>query len=48
MILNYDEERHVYIVKDLDDESHLVITESQLENLKVRLDEVSLYSLSRE
>jgi hypothetical protein len=35
-------------VEDLDDESHLVITESQLENLKVRLDEVSLYSLSRE
>lgn len=47
MILKYDEERHDYIVEDLDDENHLVIKESQLENLKVRLDQVpSLLSLS--
>ncbi|KAK9854222.1 hypothetical protein MYU51_004061 [Penicillium brevicompactum] len=39
MILKYDEERHDYIVEDLDDENHLVIKESQLENLKVRLDQ---------
>lgn len=38
MILKYDEERHDYIVEDLDDENHLVIKESQLENLKARLD----------
>lgn len=41
MILKYDEERHDYIVEDLDDENHLVIKESQLQNLKVRLDQVS-------
>lgn len=40
MILKYDEERHDYIVEDLDDEHHLVIKESQLQNLKVRLDQV--------
>lgn len=40
MILKYDEERHDYIVEDLDDENHLVIKESQLENLKYRLDRV--------
>lgn len=40
MILKYDEERHDYIVEDLDDEHHLVIKESQLENLKARLDHV--------
>ena len=40
MILKYDEERHDYIVEDLDDENHLVIKESQLENLKARLDHV--------
>ncbi|CAG8278560.1 unnamed protein product [Penicillium nalgiovense] len=39
MILKYDEERHDYIVEDLDDENHLVIKESQLQNLKVRLDQ---------
>ncbi|KAJ5730461.1 General transcription and DNA repair factor IIH subunit tfb5 [Penicillium malachiteum] len=38
MILKYDEERHDYIVEDLDDDNHLVIKESQLENLKARLD----------
>jgi len=42
MILKYDEERHDYIVEDLDDENHLVIKESQLQNLKVRLDQVSV------
>jgi TFIIH basal transcription factor complex TTD-A subunit len=46
MILKYDEERHDYIVEDLDDENHLVIKESQLENLKVRLDQVSLESFA--
>jgi TFIIH basal transcription factor complex TTD-A subunit len=44
MILKYDEERHDYIVEDLDDENHLVIKESQLQNLKVRLDQVSTLS----
>ncbi|KAJ5155129.1 uncharacterized protein N7459_000138 [Penicillium hispanicum] len=39
MILKYDEERHDYIVEDLDDENHLVIKESQLQNLKIRLDQ---------
>lgn len=41
MIQMYDEERHDYIVEDLDDDRHLVIKESQLENLKARLDTVS-------
>ena len=40
LILKYDEERHDYIVEDLDDENHLVIKESQLQNLKARLDHV--------
>lgn len=39
MILKYDEERHDYVVEDLDDENHLVIKESQLQNLKARLDQ---------
>ncbi|KAJ5220383.1 hypothetical protein N7468_009587 [Penicillium chermesinum] len=39
MIQMYDEERHDYIVEDLDDDRHLVIKESQLENLKARLDQ---------
>ncbi|KAJ5884748.1 hypothetical protein N7495_009258 [Penicillium taxi] len=39
MILKYDEERHDYVVEDLEDESHLVIKESQLQNLKTRLDQ---------
>lgn len=49
MILKYDEERHDYIVEDLDDENHLVIKESQLQNLKARLDQVCphLSSLSQ-
>ncbi|EEP83031.1 predicted protein [Uncinocarpus reesii 1704] len=37
IILKYDEERHDYIVEDLDDDRHLVIKESQLQNLKLRL-----------
>ncbi|KAJ9210686.1 hypothetical protein DTO166G4_7746 [Paecilomyces variotii] len=37
IILKYDEERHDYIVEDLDDDRHLVIKESQLLNLKARL-----------
>ncbi|KAB8246784.1 TFIIH subunit TTDA/Tfb5 [Aspergillus flavus] len=37
IILKYDEERHDYIVEDLDDDRHLVIKESQLQNLKIRL-----------
>lgn len=40
IILKYDEERHDYIVEDLDDERHLVIKESQLQNLKARLGKV--------
>lgn len=40
IILKYDEERHDYIVEDLDDDRHLVIKESQLENLKFRLGKV--------
>lgn len=45
MILKYDEERHDYIVEDLDDENHLVIKESQLQNLKARLDQVCPFNL---
>jgi TFIIH basal transcription factor complex TTD-A subunit len=41
IILKYDEERHDYIVEDLDDDRHLVIKESQLQNLKIRLGRVS-------
>ncbi|OOF94185.1 RNA polymerase II transcription factor B subunit 5 [Aspergillus sclerotiicarbonarius CBS 121057] len=37
IILKYDQERHDYIVEDLDDDRHLVIKESQLANLKARL-----------
>jgi TFIIH basal transcription factor complex TTD-A subunit len=40
IILKYDEERHDYIVEDLDDDRHLVIKESQLQNLKARLGRV--------
>ena len=40
IILTYDEERHDYIVEDLDDDRHLVIKESQLQNLKIRLGKV--------
>lgn len=45
IILKYDEERHDYVVEDLDDERHLVIKESQLQNLKARLGRVSRFSL---
>ncbi|EED12187.1 RNA polymerase II general transcription and DNA repair factor TFIIH component Tfb5, putative [Talaromyces stipitatus ATCC 10500] len=44
IILKYDEERHDYIVEDLDDDRHLVIKESQLQNLKERLGQVSFSS----
>ena len=40
IILKYDEEKHDYIVEDLDDDRHLVIKESQLQNLKARLSRV--------
>lgn len=40
IILKYDEEQHDYIVEDLDDDRHLVIKESQLQNLKDRLGKV--------
>jgi TFIIH basal transcription factor complex TTD-A subunit len=40
IILKYDEESHDYIVEDLDDDRHLVIKESQLQNLKERLGRV--------
>lgn len=40
IILKYDEERHDYVVEDLDDDRHLVIKESQLQNLKDRLGQV--------
>lgn len=40
IILKYDEERHDYIVEDLGDDRHLVIKESQLQNLKERLGRV--------
>lgn len=42
IILKYDEERHDYIVEDLDDDRHLVIKESQLQNLKLRLGKVRM------
>ncbi|RMJ23040.1 hypothetical protein PHISP_06099 [Aspergillus sp. HF37] len=41
IILKYDEEQHDYVVEDLDDDRHLVIKESQLQNLKARLGRVS-------
>lgn len=44
IILKYDEERHDYVVEDLDDERHLVIKESQLQNLKARLGKVSRFA----
>jgi TFIIH basal transcription factor complex TTD-A subunit len=44
IILKYDEERHDYIVEDLDDDRHLVVKESQLQNLKERLGRVCLSS----
>ena len=41
IILKIDQEKHDYIVEDLDDQT-LVIKETQLSNLKRRLDEVSV------
>lgn len=46
IILKYDEEKHDYIVEDLDDDRHLVIKESQLQNLKERLGQVSFPSVA--
>lgn len=40
IILKIDQEKHDYIVEDLDDQT-LVIKESQLQKLKARLEEVS-------
>jgi len=45
MILKIDEERHEYIIEDLDEET-LVIKETQLQNLKIRLKEVRTCRLS--
>jgi TFIIH basal transcription factor complex TTD-A subunit len=42
IILKYDEERHEYVVEDLDDDRHLVIKESQLGPLKARLSQASI------
>ncbi|MCJ1373839.1 TFIIH complex subunit tfb5 [Loxospora ochrophaea] len=39
IILNIDQEKHDYIVEDLD-EQHLMVKESQLPSLKAKLDEV--------
>ena len=39
IILKIDQDKHDYIVEDLDDQT-LVIKESQLQRLKARLDEV--------
>ena len=45
IILKIDQEKHDYIVEDLDDQT-LVIKESQLQRLKARLEEVRLISFS--
>lgn len=39
IILKIDQDKHDYIVEDLDDQT-LVIKESQLQKLKLRLEEV--------
>ena len=39
IILKIDQEKHDYIVEDLDDQT-LIIKESQLQRLKARLEEV--------
>lgn len=41
IILKYDQERRDYIEDDLDNDRHLVIKESQLQNLKAHLGRVS-------
>lgn len=43
IILKYDEERHDYVVEDLDDDRHLVIKENQLQHLKERLGQVCFF-----
>ena len=42
MIIQIDEEKHEYIIEDLDEET-LVIKETQLQSLKQRLKEVRPY-----
>jgi TFIIH basal transcription factor complex TTD-A subunit len=42
IILKHDEEHHDYVVEDLDDDRHLVIKGSQLQNLKEKLGRVCL------
>lgn len=44
IILKIDQDKHDYIVEDLDDQT-LVVKESQLPNLKARLEEVWLFLL---
>ncbi len=46
IILKIDRDAHDYIVEDLDDQT-LVIKESQLQRLKVRLDEVRTSTLQK-
>ncbi|KAL9630895.1 MAG: hypothetical protein Q9164_006189 [Protoblastenia rupestris] len=41
IILKIDQEKHDYIVEDLDDQT-LVIKESQLQRLKARMEEVNI------
>ena len=45
IILKIDQDKHDYIVEDLDDQT-LVIKENQLSSLKARLEEVILCLLS--
>ena len=45
IILKIDQPNHDYIIEDLDDQT-LVIKESQLQKLKARLEEVSLYTFN--
>ena len=42
IVLKIDQEKHDYIVEDLDDQT-LVIKEAQLQRLKARLEEVRNY-----
>lgn len=44
IILKIDQDKHDYIVEDLDDQT-LVIKESQLQKLKARLEEVRVFSV---
>lgn len=45
IILKIDQDKHDYIVEDLDDQT-LVVKESQLATLKARLEEVELLDIS--